>query len=187
MKRQRSEHMVQSLFMITLLGLFFICAVGVIAMGASVYQKTSAESSTDYQVRTSLTYIAEKARQCDQGGGLAIGTLDDGTQALLLPASYGGTAYVTYIYAYEGTLRELFVKNDSPTQANAGSVIMNITEMELTEMENASDSDTSDLDSGTSDSDLADSENVLIQVSIVDEDQHMASVLLHSVSQKEAD
>lgn len=162
MKRQRSEHMIQSLFLITLLGLFFICAVGVIAMGAGVYQKISDESSTDYQVRTSLTYIAEKARQCDQAGGLELSSLDDGTPALKLPSTYGDIPYVTFIYEYNHSLRELFVKADASTDAALGSSIMELTSLELV-----------DMGSG------------VIQISVTDTDRHTTSLLLHSSSQTE--
>ncbi|MDD3278462.1 MAG: DUF4860 domain-containing protein [Lachnospiraceae bacterium] len=163
MRRIRSDHMIQSLFMVTLLGLFFLCSIGVIAMGAHVYQKTTAESSTDYQLRTSLTYISEKSRQCDQDGGVYLGSLDDKTPALIFPSVYSETAYITCIYSWNGTLRELFVKDGAPTLPDSGTEIMKLNDLTLEA-----------LDQG------------MIRITVTDQNQHRAFVLLQSNSHKEA-
>ena len=79
--------------------------------------------NADYQDRTGAGYISEKIRHFDARGGIAAGQFD-GCDALLLRQQIEGTEYITYIYYYDGYIRELLTENDSGMTAEAGEKVI---------------------------------------------------------------
>jgi len=120
---KQSAHAADFLFVTALFAVFALTAVLVLLMGARVYKSALSNMDTNYTARTSLTYVAEKIRQNDSGGEIAVRELD-GLAALTLPAVYNNEEYVTYIYEYDGALRELFVRADSAFSPDAGASIL---------------------------------------------------------------
>ncbi len=109
MKNTRS-YLVDALFVLALFGMFAVSALVVVTIGADVYQHTVRDMSANYNSRTATAYITQKVRAGDNAtSSIQITTLE-GQEALGLYADYNGTTYVTYLYLYEGYLRELFVK-----------------------------------------------------------------------------
>lgn len=133
--RTKQKHMIDLIFPVALFFVFALSALTVLLLAARIYRSTTENSSMNYTARTALSYISEKIRQNDIDGNIRIGKLD-GENALILEQTYEDSVYNTYIYAYEGALRELFVRSDSPADLSAGTKIL---EVEAFSMEQAAD------------------------------------------------
>lgn len=110
--RSTHKHTIDLLFPIALLFVFAACAVTVILFAAGIYENTITQSHQNHQARTVVAYISEKVRQNDTADSISITTLD-GREALCFRQTYHQEAYHTYLYYYDGYLRELFVKENT--------------------------------------------------------------------------
>ena len=99
------QHTIDFIFPLAVLFVFTVSAFTVLLLSAHVYADQTARTQSDYQAATPLSYIREKVRQNDQSGALSIGSLD-GQTSLILQAE---DTY-TYIYSYEGYLKELYIR-----------------------------------------------------------------------------
>ena len=70
--------------------------------------------------------------QNDENGALADGTFD-GENALVIRQRYDEKDYVTYLYAYDGYLRELFVRDGTEAKASDGRKILATKDFEAKE------------------------------------------------------
>ena len=69
------------------------------------------------------SYVTEKLHQADNSDAIDAGTFD-GQDAILIRQEYSGQSYVTYLYAYDGYLRELFIKEGVAASAGDGREIL---------------------------------------------------------------
>jgi hypothetical protein len=77
----------------------------------------------NYTGSVALQYFANKVRQGDAEGQISV--IDkDGTQVLQLREEYDGEPYVTWIYYYDGSIRELFTYEDSGLELADGIEIL---------------------------------------------------------------
>lgn len=123
--RLRRKHMIDLLFPVALFFVFALSAVTLILLAAGIYRAATENSSLQYTSRTGLAYISEKIHQCDENGGIYLGTLD-GCEALILEQQYGEDMYRTYIYAWEESLRELFIRDGVEAEAENGRTILEV-------------------------------------------------------------
>lgn len=119
------KHMIDFLFPIALFFVFALSAVTLILLAAGIYRSTTENSSLNYTSRTGLSYISEKVHQSDADGGIYYGSFD-GCEALILEQTYGENTYYTYIYAYDGALRELFIRDGVDAKASDGQTILEV-------------------------------------------------------------
>ncbi len=103
--------MIDTVFVICLMLLFLISALTVISIGANIYKKNVATTSENYAQRVSIAYITEKVRQSDVDGNIYVQRLFD-QNVLVFEQTVNGSVYNTYIYSYDGYLRELFARAD---------------------------------------------------------------------------
>ena len=81
--------------------------------------------------RIASAYITEKVRQADVNGAVFAKDVFD-QNALVLQDEINGQLYNTYIYEYDGTLRELFARDDLGTfYPLSGQKIMNISAFDI--------------------------------------------------------
>lgn len=120
----QKKHMVDFLFPVALFFVFTVSALTVILLATNIYRSTTEHSSLDYTAATSLSYITEKIHQNDHGG-IHLSTFDS-CDALVIESTYNNTDYCTYIYEYQGALKELFVREDVPAKAADGTTILPI-------------------------------------------------------------
>lgn len=120
---RRRNHSIDVVFALALFCAFAASVLMVLMMGASSYRSVTDKMNADYQDRTGAGYIAEKLRHFDARGGIAAGQFD-GNDALLLKQEIDGTEYITYIYYYDGYIRELLTENDSGMTAEAGEKVI---------------------------------------------------------------
>lgn len=95
--------------------MFLLIALSVVSMGVSVYGKTVEESQRNYDTRTALSYIANQARLYDADGGVREARIG-GVAALALTRNINGIRWTSYIYHYDGFVREI-------TMAREGAVV----------------------------------------------------------------
>lgn len=133
MNEKQENHIIDILFVIALFCIFALSAIFLISIGANVYGKTVEHMDSNFSQRTSFAYVTEKIRQSDQLGAVSAGELA-GHPALLITQNTGGSEYITYLYKYNGYLKELMVRADTPLGPEAGQDILAVTGFSLTEV-----------------------------------------------------
>ena len=123
LKRDRS--IVDIIFMITVFGVFMLSALFVVLFGAKIYKKTAHDMSVNFSSRTSLAYVTEKLHQHDHRNGVTI-TEDENGPVLKLSQFINSDEYCTYLYEYEGNLKELTVRGDVGLVRSAGRNILKL-------------------------------------------------------------
>ena len=89
----------------------------------------------NYNARTVCSYISGKFRSNDSAGDISIGSID-GQPSLILNQEINDASYSTYIYEYDGYLRELFVSDSVTLGAevlNAGNKLCPVDKFEVSE------------------------------------------------------
>lgn len=126
-KKSVLSHSIDSLFVLLLFGLFIIMAMLVTAYGATAYKNSAKQSDKRFNTQTCINYVTAKVRANNEKGKISVTDLDS-VNALCITDSFGGQEYNTYIYQYEGKVRELFINSAASIDLGAGS--------ELTDAEN---------------------------------------------------
>ena len=104
----RHPHM-ESLLALALFGVFAGCILAVLLTGGGAYRRLTQRDNAAYDRRTALQYVAAKVRQADREDGVTVGRLAE-QDALVLTETIEGTCYETWVYCYDGYLRELFTE-----------------------------------------------------------------------------
>ncbi|HCT91002.1 MAG TPA: DUF4860 domain-containing protein [Lachnospiraceae bacterium] len=123
--RTKRRHMIDFLFPVALFFVFALSALTLILLAARIYRSTTENSSRNYTSRTGLSYISEKIHQSDEGGRIYPGEFE-GCEALIIEQTYREKIYRTYIYAFDGSLRELFVRDGTYAKASDGNSLLEI-------------------------------------------------------------
>ena len=121
---------IDSFFVMILFFLFAITAAILVLIGVRQYQVTADSMNYNYEMRTATSYLREKVRQNDSHASISVCDID-GVSALSLKSTVNGQVYYTYIYYYDGYLRELYVQADSSYTLSAGQQIIEISGFEL--------------------------------------------------------
>ncbi len=134
MKEQKQNHVVDFLFTLALFCVFAASALLVVLMGAKSYKTVVSTMDRNYESRTCSFYLTQKLRQCDTQGAVRLGQLGDGPgewNALVLCETYNGAQYETWIYTYQGMLREVLIKAGREVKATDGQMILELQGMSL--------------------------------------------------------
>ncbi len=135
--KEKPQHSVQTLAVIVLLFLFAFSALMLIAMGASVYTKNVNDLAALSKKRTAYAYLTQKLRQNDAAGKLRIDHFPMSKEqqaaqtskeaplpdALIIQETLQGNLYETYLYAYDGSLRELTIRQGTEVTPEMGAEI----------------------------------------------------------------
>lgn len=122
-KRASGGQTINLLFTMLLFLVFVLCALFTVLIGGRVYENISARMEENYTGSVAVNYIANKIRQGDQAGALNVVEFD-GTPAVELKQEIEDRKYVTWIYYYEGSIRELYTREDSGLGLADGLEIM---------------------------------------------------------------
>lgn len=120
---QERKHVIDFLFPLALLFVLAASSVALVVLASGSYSRQIRTSEASFTSRTALSYVTEKLHQADTSDSITAGTLD-GQDAIIIRQEYSGQAYVTYLYAYEGYLRELFMKEGVSASAADGRKIL---------------------------------------------------------------
>lgn len=119
----RRSNKIDSVFVIALFTVFAITAFLLILIGAKQYQHTADSMDANYESRTISSYLTEKIRQNDSAGTVQVTDLE-GIPAIALTTMENDVTYVTYIYYYDGALREIMVTDSSVFSLSTGQEIV---------------------------------------------------------------
>lgn len=118
-----NSHAIDTFFILALLALFAITSFFVIIIGARQYHSIADRMTENYETRTASSYLVEKFNQHDVAGSISIADID-GIPAIALTQTVGEADYTTYIYAYDGYLREITVSKNATITAASGQKII---------------------------------------------------------------
>lgn len=119
------DHSVDLLFSILLFGTYVLFLLLMLLFAAKAYRNAVKGTDENYHLRTAMSYITVKIRQHDNGQDVFLGEIQ-GTEALCLTDDIDGKTYTTYIYLYDGQLKELFTSDESGASLSMGTVIASL-------------------------------------------------------------
>lgn len=116
------SHSIDTLFVLLLFALFVFTALFITVSGASAYRSSAEQMEERFNKQTCINYITAKIRANNEIGKISIGELD-GINALCITDNFDGINYVTYIYQYDGMIRELFCNAEISLPPSSGSAL----------------------------------------------------------------
>ncbi len=119
MKQNERNRSADTVFALILLTLFAVLALLLVIIGGNAYRATVERTERNNQLRTSVSYIANKVRAAGKDAELKN---VDGVHTLVLREQSETGTYVTYIYEYNGSLCEFYGAEDdmfSPADGEA--------------------------------------------------------------------
>lgn len=128
----RHRHSAGFLFPLSLFCIFTICAFLVVMTGAGVYQRIAGNMEDTYSTGTAFAYVAEKIRQHDASGRIAL-TEIGGRPALVLADETSGSSYQTYIYPLGDALCEAVVKEGTSVSVSEKDAVLTVTDFSVEE------------------------------------------------------
>ena len=132
-QKQEKHFIVDILFVLALFGVFAVSALALVTIGADVYQHTVEDMGVNYESRTAVSYIMEKVRQNDTADSIFLTDLEN-VPALCMLSEIDEETYCTYLYLYDGHLKELFMREGASLGGQvlpAGTDIMDLQEFSL--------------------------------------------------------
>ena len=111
---RREEHgkkafMAALISMVFLLGIFAVASLFLINIGVQVYKNVVIANNDNFELRTSLSYLATRVRQADQTGMVEIRE-EDGLKILVLGEENEDGEFETCLYFWDGFLYEHFME-----------------------------------------------------------------------------
>lgn len=121
--REQTErkHVIDFLFPLALFFVLTATSVALVVLASGTYSRQVQDSEDSFVSRTALSYVTEKIHQADEYGAVYAGTFD-GQDAIVICQTYSEQTYMTYLYEYDGYLRELFIQDgvDAKPPMDAG-------------------------------------------------------------------
>ena len=128
MKTEKKRNRMDSLIALMVSVIFALCVLMLILTGAGIYQRVVEKDSANYEWRTLVQYLTTHVHQSDRLGGVSTGSFGE-SDALILSESFEEETYYTYIYCYDGYIRELFTSADSGLLPVDGEKILEAREL----------------------------------------------------------
>ncbi len=110
-----------TVFTVLLFVLFAIMAGLLILIGAGQYQVSTDSMNHNYEIRTASSFLTEKIHQND-----SISSVSVKNDMLVFSETIEDSAYLTYVYYYDGFLCELFTASDADFTPEAGQQILSL-------------------------------------------------------------
>lgn len=115
--RQRIS--VDFIFILILLCIFAFGSLVSVVLASDNYQEINEQTDSNFEFRTTLSYIASKVRQGDALDAVRIEE-KDGVSALVLAVDDDGQPCETWIYEYDDHLYELYIAVGTPFELQDG-------------------------------------------------------------------
>ena len=120
MKDRNGKFSIDGVLALVLFGIFALCVLAVLLLGARGYQRLTRRGQASYDQRTAVQYIVTRVHQADRQNAVSI----DGTELLALSEVVDGVTYVTRVYCHDGYLRELFAPANLEFHPDMGEQIL---------------------------------------------------------------
>jgi hypothetical protein len=130
-RRLHDRHVIDLLFPLALVFVFAASALAVLVLSADLYGQITQAGDDHFTQRTASAYVLEKVRQNDEAGGIALETVD-GVPCLALTRTVGSATTVTYIYAQDGVLRQMYTRPGTAFSLSDGTEIAKVEDFSLT-------------------------------------------------------
>lgn len=128
--KNTNKHMIDILFVLSLFCIFAVSSVILILFGANVYKKIILQMDSNFNTRTSTSYITEKIRQCDCSDSIDIYE-QNGTEVLMMTQTINDVEYAISLYEYNGYLYELFARTDIDLPIDAGQPVIELSNLDF--------------------------------------------------------
>ena len=119
----KRKHVIDFLFPLALFFVLAASSVALVVLVSGIYSRQIRESENSFSSHTVLSYVTEKLHQADASGSVTTGIFD-GQDAIVIRQSYSEQTYMTYLYEYDGYLRELFIQDGVDAKASDGRKIL---------------------------------------------------------------
>ena len=107
----RPQHSISGLFIFMLLGLFAVFSTVMVLLGARAYRNITANQAAHNVERIAPAYLRSMVRAADETDAFLIEQVGD-SDALTITQVFDGEIFDTYIYCYQGVLRESFISSE---------------------------------------------------------------------------
>lgn len=119
---KKELHSADTLFVLLLFALFMITALFITVSGAIAYRNSTVQMEERFNRQTCINYITAKVRANNDADKITVGELE-GINALCITDNIGGINYITYIYQYDGAIRELFCNAEISLPPSSGAAL----------------------------------------------------------------
>ena len=119
---QTKKHHIDIIFIIVLTAVFALSSMMLAILGVNVYKETAAADSGQ-ELNTACLYFAQKVRQCENKSAVRIASLEDNIPALVLESEAEGKALETWIFVYDGLMKEVVSLKGNDVSAAYGQEI----------------------------------------------------------------
>jgi len=119
----KQERRIDALAALVLFGVFAACILTVLLTGVKVYRGLVIRDQGSYQQRTFVQYLSTRVRQAPSPAAISTGPFGP-VEALSISETVEDEVYLTRIYCYENTIRELYSHRDTQLHPQDGQVIL---------------------------------------------------------------
>lgn len=126
---RKSNSSIDTMAVLLLYLLFSMLVIFTFVAGIKAYHSVRNRNNNNYALRTTLQYIANKAKAYQSKGAISVGELN-GNKALVIKEEIDGRIFNTYIYENEGKLYELFIEDNTQVDLTWGIEINQINAFE---------------------------------------------------------
>lgn len=109
------------IFVLTVFVLFVCCLLAAVLAFAKVYKRFGDDIEKRFNTATAQTLVLQKLRSYNSNA-VSVGKQGE-TEYISFSDTIDGESYTTYIYAYGGQLRELFIDSSAPFTADNGNIL----------------------------------------------------------------
>ncbi len=130
MEKQQRAWMINLISVLLIIGVFILASLALVNVGIGAYKNIVLTTNDNFQLRTSLSYVATKVRQSDTLNSISIEE-KDGVNVLILGEEIDGAIYETLIYHYQGHLCELYREQGMDYDLSYGIPVMEIDQFNI--------------------------------------------------------
>ncbi len=145
-RKSKIVHSIDAVFVLFLFALFVAMALLVTSNCAVAYKKSAEQTEERFNRQTCINYVTAKIRANNENEKITVIDLK-GKNALCISDNFGDEEYRTYIYQYDGMVRELFASSDIDFDLSVGTPLTEASDLnfnlenglfrcELTDLEN---------------------------------------------------
>lgn len=114
----RKKNRITDIFPMLLFLIFTLSALGIVTFSVQIYRNIVERAEGRFDTETAAAYISEKFRNHDEQGRISLSNFM-GNEALAIDETVKEVPYITYIYVYDGYLRELFIEKERIPECSA--------------------------------------------------------------------